>query len=273
VTTGVERAPDEGRSTENQGVPRLVVDFVGEEYVPDPRLPFTLGRQADLVVDENPYLHRRLLTLAWANGLWWLTNTGSRLPATVSDGDSRMQAWLTPGAQMPLVFARTVVWFTAGPTTYEVELLLDAPPYAPTPEVHSTPEGTTIGRTTFTTDQLLLILSLAEPALRRRGRGGSTVPSLAQAAKRLGWAPTRFNRKLDNVCQKLTRQGVAGLHGGPEKLATDRRSRLVEYALSARLVTVEDLPLLDRVTDVVNADGADGARSSPSRVQKVTYNE
>ena len=227
-------------------VPGLRVDFIGELHDVVPDRPFLIGREGDLAVDDNPYLHRRLLVITWGAGLWWLTNAGSRLSATACDADSRMQAWLAPGARMPLVFARTVVWFTAGPTTYELELILDQPPYAPTPETMSASGGTTIGRTTFTADQLLLILALAEPALRRRGRGGSTVPSLADAAARLGWATTRFNRKLDNVCQKLTRQGVKGLHGGPDRLATDRRSRLVEYALAARLVTAEDLSLLER---------------------------
>lgn len=227
---------------------RLQVDFVGELIDVDPAQPFSIGRHGDLAVDEdNPYLHRRLLVVSHSNGLWWLANVGSRLSATVSDADGRMQAWLAPAATMPLVFPRTVVWFSAGPTTYELELVLDAPPYSPSAPVTAGADGTTIGRTTFTRDQLLLILALAEPALRRRGRGGSTVPSLADAAARLGWATTRFNRKLDNVCQKLTKQGVSGLHGGPDRLASDRRSRLVEYALSARLVTVEDLPLLDRV--------------------------
>jgi hypothetical protein len=70
------------------------------------------------------------------------------------------------------------------------------------------------------------------------------VPSLADAAQRLGWTSTRLNRKLDNVCAKLTKEGVKGLHGGPGRLAVDRRSRLVEYALAARVVTVEDLALL-----------------------------
>jgi hypothetical protein len=56
---------------------------------------------------------------------------------------------------------------------------------------------------------------------------------------------TKFNRKLDNVCQKLKKAGVRGLHGGPDRLASDRRSRLVEYAVSVRLVTASDLRLLD----------------------------
>ncbi|MDQ1394680.1 MAG: hypothetical protein QOF30_3657, partial [Acidimicrobiaceae bacterium] len=43
----------------------------------------------------------------------------------------------------------------------------------------------------------------------------------------------------------LERMGVRGLHGGPSRLATERKSRLVEYAVAVRLVRPEDLSLLD----------------------------
>ena len=76
------------------------------------------------------------------------------------------------------------------------------------------------------------------------------MPTSAGAALRLGWTITKFNRKLDNVCDKLTRNGVRGLHGDARNLATNRRARLVEYALSARLVTTHDLALLDLTTAI-----------------------
>ena len=98
----------------------------------------------------------------------------------------------------------------------------------------------------MTPDQLRLILALAEPVLRGEGRASTTMPSNHEAATRLGWTMTRFNRKLDNVCQKLARNGVQGLHGGPDRLASNRRARLVEYALAVRLVTPADLVLLDQ---------------------------
>ena len=100
----------------------------------------------------------------------------------------------------------------------------------------------------FTPDQQLLILALCESMLRDGARGAGSIPSSADAAKRLGWKITRFNRKLDNVCEKLTRAGIRGLHGGPEKLAVNRRARLVEYSLAARLVERSDLDLLDGLT-------------------------
>ena len=79
--------------------------------------------------------------------------------------------------------------------------------------------------------------------------GASQLPSSAAAAARLGWPLTTFNRKLDNVCEKLDRIGVKGLRGGPGALATNRRARLVEYAVASRLVTADDLPLLDLTDD------------------------
>ena len=82
------------------------------------------------------------------------------------------------------------------------------------------------------------------PARGRAVRGGA-VASSAQAAARLGWTTTKFNRKLDNVCQKLADAGTRGLHGGPGKLASNRKTRLVEHALSTRMVTESDLALLD----------------------------
>jgi hypothetical protein len=226
--------------------PTARLDFVGEAYDLDAAGTFVIGREGDLAFDDNPYLHRHFLTVSHHTGMWWLANVGARIAATMSDPDGRMQAWLAPGAALPLVFDRTVVIFSAGPTTYELEIQLGQAPFMAPPVPMPNADGTTIGAVTFTPDQLLLIIALAEPALRREGWGSAVLPSSQQAAQRLGWELTRFNRKLDNVCEKLTKIGVKGLHGGPRKLAGDRRIRLVEYALAARWVTSEHLPLLER---------------------------
>jgi hypothetical protein len=235
------------------GTDHARVDFCGEEHHLPPDGVFVVGREGDLGLDDNKYLHRRFLVISRRSGLWWVDNVGSRISATVSDPDGRMQAWLAPGAGLPLVFARTLVLFTAGPTTYEFEVLIDEPPFAPTAE--PIPRGgtrgadVTIGDVTFTPEQLLLIIALAEPALRREGWGTTALPATSEAARRLGWTTVKFNRKLDNVCEKLTKIGVKGLHGGQDRLATERRARLVEYALAARWVTSADLALLERVAD------------------------
>lgn len=102
----------------------------------------------------------------------------------------------------------------------------------------------THGPIALTDSQRLLVLALAESALKAPATGIADVPTSAAAAERLGWPLTTFNRKLDTVCEKLDGAGVEGLRGGAGGAAAMRKARLVEYALLARLVTADDLVLL-----------------------------
>nr|WP_127793727.1 hypothetical protein [Agromyces sp. LHK192] len=223
----------------------LRVEFCGEWYDVDPASPFGIGREGDLVIDDNPYLHRTFLTLTAEHGLWWLHNVGQLLSATVADATGGVQAWLAPGARLPIVFEQMHVMFSAGSTTYDFTIHAEADFYATSLTSSTSDAGTTIMPVALTTGQRLLVLALAEPILLQHAAGRATVPSSADAARRLGWSMTTFNRKLDNVCEKLDRIGVQGLRGGRGKLATNRRARLVEYAVATRLVSVDDLPMLD----------------------------
>ncbi|MFC0675088.1 hypothetical protein [Brachybacterium hainanense] len=233
----------------------ISVEFCGEWFRVAEGDELTIGREADLNVDDdNPFLHRKFLTIVQVDALWWLVNIGSRLSATITDGTGSMQAWLAPGARIPLVFDETKVVFTAGPTTYELSVHAESPEFERTLSANDPVGETTVGSVALTESQKLLILALCEPMLTRDGTGMSAVPTSAQAADRLGWPRTKFNRKLDNVCDKLDRLGVRGLRGGPGKLASNRRARLVEHAVFSRLVTAEDLPLLDRAHEAVDED-------------------
>lgn len=227
----------------------VTVEFCGEEFVADPAEPLTIGRSGDVEIDDNPYLHRNFLQVVEDGGLWWLSNVGSTLTATVADQKGLFQAWLSPGARIPLALERFTVWFTAGPTTYDFDIVVDTPAFTSVgPDVGDAADRTgetTVGRVSFTPDQKLLMVALCEGFLTRTYAGTGQIPSSAEAARRLGWKVTKFNRKLDNVCQKLADAGTRGLHGGPGKLASNRKARLVEHALSTRLVTESDLALLD----------------------------
>jgi len=245
--TDAAEAVEEDTKPRVDGAPaRLQLEFAGEWHEPDPARPFIIGRDGDLDIDDNPYLHRHFLELRHRDGLWWLANVGVRLAATVSSAGGAVQSWLSPGARMPLVFARNVIVFTAGPVTYELSLHTDEAPYEVSRHVEASMSGeTTVMPVSFTTMQKQLIVALAEPMLRREGVSMNELPSSSDAAKRLGWTMSKFNRKLDNVCDKLDRMGVQGLRGGPGKLATNRRARLVEYAVTSQVITRADLPLLD----------------------------
>ena len=233
-------AADAGR------VSPLRLEFAGEWFELPADAPFIIGREGDLEIDDNPYLHRHFLELQLRDGLWWLANVGIRLAATVSSAGGAVQSWLSPGARMPLVFERSVVVFTAGPVTYELSLHTEEAPYEVSRQVQASMNGeTTVMPISFTPLQKQLMVALAEPMLRREGVSMNELPSSSAAAQRLGWTMSKFNRKLDNVCDKLDRMGVQGLRGGAGKLATNRRARLVEYAVTSQVVTRADLPLLD----------------------------
>ncbi|MCA0336903.1 MAG: hypothetical protein LCH66_08555 [Actinobacteria bacterium] len=228
----------------------VTVEYCGEEFRATEDAPLTIGRDADLEIDDNPYLHRVFLQIHREHDLWWLSNVGSTLTATVADKKGLFQAWLSPGARIPLALDAFTVWFTAGPTTYDFDILVDSPAFETvTPDAvgdaDSDAGATTMGRVSMTPDQKLLVVVLCESFLRTTYAGSGQIPSSAEAAARLGWTVTKFNRKLDNVCQKLADAGIRGLHGGPGKLASNRKSRLVEHALSTRLVSEADLALLD----------------------------
>ena len=105
------------------------IDFCGET-APIDRQPFTIGRDADFVLDDgNRHLHRQFLSVTQQQGVWLLANVGSQLTATVSDVAGRLEAFLAPGAVLPLVFDDTVVRFTAGPTTYEFSIHMPDPAF------------------------------------------------------------------------------------------------------------------------------------------------
>jgi hypothetical protein len=228
------------------GHPPLVVEFAGERHDVPPGREFAIGRDGDLVIDDNRYLHRRFLTLTVENGLWWLSNVGSRIAATVTDGTGRVHARLAPGARLPVVFDRLHVLFGAGSTSYDLTLHSQGG-FAVDPAPRGEAAGdATIGNVPLSPSQRLLVVALAENVLRHTEAGRGEIPSSADAASRLGWTLTAFTRKLDTICGKLEREGVTGLRGERGRLATNRRMRLVEHAVATRLVTREDLALLDQ---------------------------
>ena len=165
------------------------IDFCGET-APIDRQPFTIGRDADLVLDDgNRHLHRQFLSVTQQQGVWLLANVGSQLTATVSDaaGDSRRSS--RPEQCCRSCSNDTVVRFTAGPTTYEFSIHMPDPAFALPQPSRRTQGDTTVGRVAMTPDQLRLIVAIAEPALRGDGRAATTLPSNQEVARRLGLAP------------------------------------------------------------------------------------
>ena len=223
------------------------VEFDERHHRIEPGAEFTIGGESDPIAAEANSEGSRLLRLRTDAGLWWIENVGA-VPATVSDVGGHVQARLAPGTRLPLVFEQSYVVVDAGPVSYEVIVHAGGGYYAPTISATGRGGDETVEPVQLTAGQRLLIVALAEPLLGRRSSGRREIPSSGEAAARLGWTLTAFNRKLDNVCDKLDRIGVIGLRGGRDNLATNRRRRLVEYAIATRLVTRDDLAALEAPT-------------------------
>ena len=77
--------------------PALRVEYCGEWSTVDADARFTIGREGDLSVDDNPYLHRSFLELRCEQGVWLLANVGKQLSATIGDEQGQLVAHLAPG--------------------------------------------------------------------------------------------------------------------------------------------------------------------------------
>lgn len=233
--------------------PRLHVEFIGEEHAVEPGSELTFGRHADLHIDDNRHLHR-VLGRFWSRGdSWWLTNEGRSITIQIADADSRSNVNLAPGSEIALSFPNSFLRFRAGATDYEVVVRvpdrgardeddLDDDELA---ELDDEAVGDTIALSDLPLahEQRLLLLALAESTLRNP-HGHDELPTNRAVARRLGWSITKFNRKLDNLCNRFTKLGVGGLRGSIDQLATDRRRRLVEHAIETGLVRRDQLALL-----------------------------
>lgn len=223
-----------------------MVEFLGVEHIVGRGDELTFGRHADLIIDSaNPYLHRRLGRFWNAEGSWMLQNTGSTFKLTMTDTASPSRLSLAPGASVVIPFEDSRLTFEVQGAVYELDVEV---PFA---MLESTVEDTitgvatvSVGNVRLTESQRQCIVALAMRRLLNPGAPIDALPSNKDAYRRLGWTPTKFNRKLDNVCEKLTKSGVRGLQGEQGQLASRRRQRLVDHAITTGLISAEDLDLL-----------------------------
>jgi len=232
--------------------PRLHIDFIGEQIAVEPGQDLTFGRAADLHIDDNRHLHR-VLGRFWSRGDgWWLTNEGRSITIQIADADSRSHVNLAPGSEIALSFPNSILRFRAGLTDYELlvrvpdraagdEDDLDDDRFATDDEAVN--DTIALSDLPLADEQRLLLLALAEATLRDP-HGHDELPTNRAVARRLGWSITKFNRKLDNLCNRFAKLGVGGLRGSVDQLATDRRRRLVDHAIESALITRAQLDLL-----------------------------
>ena len=228
---------------------RLYLDFCGEDHSLDPGGQLTFGRDAALVIDDNPYMHRLVGRFIDRDGVWCVENLGRTIVLTERDASGPSSATVAPGSAAALVHGEFTCAFAAGPTRYELSGGLGTHEWATDLLGPAGLDGTETkdwGRVDLNDDQRLLLLAMCEHRLL--DPHAIDVPPLSnrEGAARLGWSITKFNRKLDHLCEKLHRAGIPEMHGGVGANAADRRRRLVEHAVAVRLVASDELHLIDR---------------------------
>lgn len=205
------------------------MNFVGETYAVTDALTF--GREADLELDTNPFLHRIAGEFRRESGQWWLHNRGSKLHVTMIAADGT-RATLPPGARQAIT-TDGVARVTAGRVSYEVEYGLDDP--ACRSHDPPQPSGTmTVGlELELTAREIDFLVAFARPMLLGLG---TPLPTYAEVATAWGVSP----KTLDNALQSVKRKfRAAGLIRDPNLEA------LVMSAIQHSLVTRADLDFVD----------------------------
>ncbi len=230
---------------------RLYVDYCGEDRVCEPGDSLSFGREAELLIDSNPYLHRVLGTFEHDEGHWLLSNVGGGIVLNVTDRSGPSAVVLAPGRSVGLEMAEFTISFVAGRTRYELDAALeDVKSPAEVRSEHLGGQRTLEwGVVELNPEQKLLLVDLAAERLRDPHADPGDAPSKAVCAHRLGWSLSKYNRKLDHLCEKLDRAGVPGLCGVEGDQAAQRRRRLVEHALAVGLVEIDDLALLEEASE------------------------
>ena len=221
----------------------VVVEYPGFRRQLSPADDLTFGRSADLVIDENPFMHRVVGRIVHRQGAWWVQNHSSKAHLTVLDPSANTIQEFGPSAQVPILGTTFTVRFTFGPTTYEVTGYRNGEPFT---VVGDQPVEATrtvdFGAIPLSPEQHLAVVAL----YRSRLELGRLAESKVIAAQ-LGWTAKKFNRKVDAICDNLSHAGVPGVKGGVGTSALARREALVNHAVAAGLVGPGDLGLLDSV--------------------------
>lgn len=221
----------------------LVVEFLGERrrVVRGSRLTF--GRVGDISLDTNSDLPIVVGSFTESFGLWWIVNESFAVDMRVIDRQSDSHLLLAPQGDAPIGFSVFDVRLVVGRASYELSVSVDADSAergvgissGDRPRAHRS-------QVSLNHEQRQLLTVLAEPQLLGGHHAG--LPTNAEAASRVGWRITKFNRKLDHLCLKFEKLGVHGLRGNSRRLASGRRQTLVDYCIAARIITIDDLAAL-----------------------------
>lgn len=216
------------QSGDQSSPPGLTVRFVGEVYTPEVELTF--GRQADLSLDDNSYLHRRAGRFRLRQSTWWLENLGARLRLTMASSDGSLLD-LQPGASSLLLGERGEISITAGPTRYmiEYELQQRQADWDDTSQFRIGGADTVTFGPILTPREIDFVVVMAQGRLT--GRLGP-IPSHGEIAEIWGVSHKTVDNTLQRLRAKLRDQNINFVNSS---------ETLIEYLVTQGLVSTADL--------------------------------
>ncbi len=224
----------------------LTVRYVGETYRPESELTF--GREAELCLDDNNYLHRRAGRFRLFDGTWWLDNLGSRLRLSMVSTDGSLIE-LQPGDASPLAGTAGDVSLIAGPTRYQLDYELQGRQTS-LDNTQRLEGGAGVDTMTYgvvlTPRELDFVVVMAQGRLT--GRLGP-LPTHGQIAETWGVSHKTVDNTLQRLRDKLRKQKISYVQS---------TETMIDYLVTQGLVTRSDL-------EWACLDSADGPRPSATR--------
>ena len=230
----------------------VVVEVAGARFDLDPDVPFTFGRDravCTVCLGLDPLdagISRLAGSIAYDNGLWWITNRSSTRSLHVVDLDTGIAVPLPvvrdnwPAPRHPVDRRRLAVLVVGEVLTHAISVTASGEGL-PLPE--EIPELVDPIRTRnllprLTDKRREALVAMVEGYLVPFPHYRPEPRTYEEAASRLGLPQTTVRKRIENVRLLLVEAGVPGLEGG------DARRNLAEWLLVNRLITADDLDWL-----------------------------
>lgn len=200
-----------------------------------------------MVVDpDNLQMHRDLGRLSFRDGYWWLANIGSRAVLKLRKPDRGEDIMLEPELGTDLPNGVSTLHFVAGRAHYCICIeISDLPRSAyDLSELTPSPGLTTVkpgDRVVLTAAQRRVLVLMCEPCLRAAGGELWSVPGNRELADRLAVADGTIERHVGDLYERFSADDVPGLRRITGQPVSERRRKLVEFAVRTGQVTRLDL--------------------------------
>lgn len=203
--------------------------------------PFIFGRAESCTVVLDPHdatISRLAGSLVCDKGKWWLVNCSNIRALTVVDELGFRN--VLPPLRRILLDAPVTVVIDALKGSHQVTVIVQRTAGRPPDQEPMDGSRTSIGAGVLINEaDRLAMAALFSTYLQASPRHDPQPVPWAAAAARLGWPKSTLIQRVDYLRTRLSNAGVSNLMGWNALPA------LAEYAISAGLITAEDLALIE----------------------------